>query len=258
MTEDDKIEENEQETIQSVKQPNFLVPDPNEIKNVVLLPSELSKNYETKLQPNLARFEFEESLLPEIKPLAFTVGENFFDLTKIPKRMSFDEWKAEREKFPENKIGYYRFLDSPNIFLEKRGLLQFVNERKKFVQTGDSIFDGFEMTDDKKHIELQFPARNGFKTTEWEREKYGESHFNNLAKTKIYFDDIESISITKGFFRKDLIIKLKPERKIHRLFIDKVEREIIITVERKHHKLAEQVTATILTQINEIELRKIL
>ena len=79
-----------------------------------------------------------------------------------------------------------------------------------------------------------------------------------MAKNKIHFHEIETVSFDKGWFEESIIIKLKPEVRIHRLAVDKVNREIVITIVRKDFKLATQVVATILTQINEIELKKML
>ena len=241
------IEDDEQETIQSLKQPNFLTPKPNEIKDAeVLLPSKLSKDYVAKERTNFNNFEFEESLLPEFKPLAFTVGENFFNLEE-GRELDSEKSRAERK---------WIYKKSPNLYIQKRGLLQFKNKSKRWRYFSNKDLEGYKETI-PKHIELQFPTKKGFAVKAWDREEYDES--DELAKTKIYFHEIESVSFNSGWFKAkaNIIIKLKPEMNIHRLAIDKVDREIVITVVRKDFKLAERIAATILTQINEIELRKI-
>ena len=112
------LEDEEDETIQSAKKRNFLVPD--KINQVVLLQYQLSKDNETRMKSDFDNFEFEESQLPEFKPLAFTVSENFFDLES----REIDSKKSN----PKSGLIYKK---SPNVYLEKRGLLQFINAGKK-------------------------------------------------------------------------------------------------------------------------------
>lgn len=112
------MEDEEQETIQGTKQPNFLVP--NEINHVVLL-SELS--YEISPAQKVTKTE---SPNIELKPLSFTVGENFFDLEET------DEIRGASPK---------------NIFIEKRGLLLI----KKTKNGG--------------WVEFQFPTMAGYSHT---------------------------------------------------------------------------------------------
>lgn len=205
------MEDEEDETIQSMKKPNFLVPD--KLEQVVLLPSELSYDEMSPVQKIISTKP--ETSNFELKPLSFTVNENFFDL--------------ENFAYKENK------------FIENRGLLQLIEEREEKRFSG-SIWDGnfksYKVTI-KKHIELQFPTQKGFVVHDL-FEHHGERH--DFAKTRIYYDEIESISFNQDYFgfKSKIIFKLKPEKTPHRLAIDKVEREVVIHIARKIKNLLEK------------------
>ena len=218
------IEDDEQETIQSVKQPNFLFPDVDRIEQAVpVLPSELAKKQKS-LEYKLPEFEF--SPIPELKPLSFTVGENFFDLEE-----SCDERWTKAE------------IKNVNKFIENRGLLILIETKYKKLS----------------YVELRFPTKKGFGISESDEEYFEET--SETAKTKIYFYKIESISLNKGLLKASLIIKLRPleqYQKIHRLLVDQVEREIVLYIKRKDSKLAEQIVSTVEMWISEYELKKLL
>lgn len=225
------IEDDEQETIQSVKQPDYFNPDVNKIQQAVPLMMPSAHSYDDMSYVQKITSENQEAPGVELKPLNFSVDENFFNL--------------EPDEYSDSKS------NTTNKFIEKRGLLLYVKERP----TGGVVPLQWYRPTHSAHLEFQFPAAKGFSPSHCDKKEWQER--SDLARTAILFWDMESVAfINNPSSKAKLIIKLKPERKAHRLAIDIVERDVVLLISQENVEQAEQFLAIIQMEIARENERK--
>ena len=152
------------------------------------------------------------------------------------------------------------FSINPNLLtkffaeaLEPRGLLML---KMGYVSKGSgiSLWDDQPYVPDTKvegkHIELMF-ARNPNFSASW------EVHDPTVT---LHFQDVETVTIKKGFLRRlsELSIKLKPGKTLRFLEVDQIIRELNLTISRKDLPIAARLLSAIQFELSQTRLASVL
>lgn len=134
------------------------------------------------------------------------------------------------------------------IALQPRGLLRL---RDSYM--AGSLWDDTYKKVEKNHIELLFPLKPDFGA-----QKKWELDLLNEPKCRIPFDSIECVTFKRWLLKPRLIIKLKPEKRARFFEVDTVIREVVLYVSHKDAKLAELFQSTLMTELSNANLQRLL